>query len=82
MWKWLLVGALAIGGVFYMMIKSGADVNMGGESGGIDQHMTADHKPAAASAPAEAPAAASAPAETSRPDVPPAPGLGTSAPAK
>jgi hypothetical protein len=55
MWKWILVGAVAIGGVFYMMLNSGVEVSMGGESAGLEQHAAPEKKPEADASPSAAP---------------------------
>ena len=59
MWK-LALGFFAFAAVaLFVMMKSGADIDMGGEKHGLDTHVEAASAPASAVAPAAS--AASAP---------------------
>ena len=68
MWK-MLVGFVIFAGIaIFVMMKTGADVDMGGEKHGIDAtHTEESHADTAASAPAASAPAASAASTASAP---------------
>jgi hypothetical protein len=88
MWKWIIIGIVAIAGMFALLLKGGGNVSMMGEHGGDAHPPAAETKaeppktesPKADAPKADAPAPAAAPAADAKAEAAAAPGT-TPAPA-
>lgn len=77
MWKWIIVGVIAIAGMFALLLKGGGNVSMLGEHAGDAHPPAAETKvePPKAEAPkADAPAPAAGPAGDAKAEAPAAAG--------